>query len=99
MPPGRVLAHNHIVHGTDWPSGINGFRFWTWPSRSKPRHFVLCPCGWSGLRHFARSGFVEDYRANPARYRRLVRRQEREWIVNGELTEHGCFGRAQGALF
>jgi hypothetical protein len=28
IPPGKVLMHNHIMHGPDWEPGINGFRAW-----------------------------------------------------------------------
>ena len=30
IPPGRVIAHNNILHGPNWPTGPNGFRAWTW---------------------------------------------------------------------
>jgi hypothetical protein len=26
---GRVLMHNHVSHGPNWPTGSNGFRAWT----------------------------------------------------------------------
>jgi cytosine/adenosine deaminase-related metal-dependent hydrolase len=29
VPEGRVLMHNHVLHGADTPSGTNGFRGWT----------------------------------------------------------------------
>jgi hypothetical protein len=25
VPPSRVLVHNHVIHGTHWPCGVNGF--------------------------------------------------------------------------
>jgi hypothetical protein len=53
IPPGRVLAHNSVQHGADWPSGPHGFRWWTWPKEKKPRHFLRCECGWLNLPHFA----------------------------------------------
>jgi len=74
---GMVLAHNHVVHGPDWPCGVNGFRAWT--DAKRPAGFVLCPCRWSGLRHYAARRFVEAYRENPERYWRSVRVLEREW--------------------
>ena len=74
---GMVLAHNHVVHGPDWPCGVNGFRAWT--EAKRPAGFVLCPCRWSGLRHYAARRFVEAYRENPERYWRSVRVLEREW--------------------
>jgi hypothetical protein len=36
VPEGRVLAHNHIRHTIDMLSGINGFRYWTWPKQLHP---------------------------------------------------------------
>jgi hypothetical protein len=53
IPPGRVLAHNHIQHTSNTVCGVNGFRAWTWPKENVPRNFVKCPCGWSGLPHVA----------------------------------------------
>jgi hypothetical protein len=53
IPEGRVLAHNHVAHGDNWPCGPNGFRWWTWPKENKPRWFVRCSCGWMDLPHFA----------------------------------------------
>ena len=29
VPEGRVLMHNHVLHGVDTPSGTNGFHGWT----------------------------------------------------------------------
>jgi hypothetical protein len=73
----RVLMHNHVIHGPNWPTGPNGFRAWT---DTKPYPgFVLCPCGWAGLKHYADKGHVEAYLENPARYKRRVRYQERQW--------------------
>ena len=74
---GMVLAHNHVVHGPDWPCGVNGFRAWT--DAKRPAGFLPCPCRWSGLRHYAARRFVEAYRENPERYWRSVRVLEREW--------------------
>jgi hypothetical protein len=53
VPEGRVLAHNIVAHGAFWPSGVNSFRWWTWPRENKPRDFLRCHCGWMGLPHFA----------------------------------------------
>jgi hypothetical protein len=33
VQPGRVLVHNHVIHGTHWGCDINGFRAWTQPKR------------------------------------------------------------------
>jgi hypothetical protein len=80
IPPGRVLMHNHVLHGPHWPIGINGFRAWT---ALKPYDgYVLCPCGWAGLEHYARDDFVEAYRENPARYMRRVRAEERRGALD-----------------
>ncbi len=68
--------HNHVIHGTHWPSGINGFRAWT--DDKTPPGFVLCPCGYAGLQHYARKDHVEYYREDPERYKRRVRALERE---------------------
>jgi hypothetical protein len=40
---GRVLMHNNVLHGPNWTSGLNGFRYWT--DSRPPDGFVLCPCG------------------------------------------------------
>ena len=59
IPAGRVLAHNHVQHTSGMGCGINGFRAWTWPEDKVPRHFIKCPCGWSGLPHVAARDFVK----------------------------------------
>ncbi len=51
MAPGRVLMHNHVQHSVDTPCGVNGFRAWT--DTEPPSEFGKCPCGWSGLPHYA----------------------------------------------
>jgi hypothetical protein len=50
---GRVLCHNHVRHTVDMPCGLNGFRAWTCEAVEKPKGFVKCNCGWSGLPHYA----------------------------------------------
>jgi len=40
---GEWLAHNHIIHATDFQHGTNGFR---WFSVKAGGHWKLCPCGW-----------------------------------------------------
>jgi hypothetical protein len=59
IKPGRVLAHNHIMHTVDMPLGCNGFRAWTWAkAKAKvPRNFKNCNCGWSSLPHVAAGAF------------------------------------------
>jgi hypothetical protein len=60
IPEGHILAHNHIEHHASMPSGLNGFRFWTWPIGGQPEYFVRCPCGWSGLPHYASREWIAD---------------------------------------
>jgi hypothetical protein len=55
---GRVLMHNHVQHTIDTPCGLNGFRAWT--DTKPPPHFIACPCGWSGLPHYAARDYVEE---------------------------------------
>jgi len=50
---GWTLCHNHVRHTANTRCGVNGFRAW-WV-KVPPEHFVPCPCGWSGLPHFALS--------------------------------------------
>ena len=88
IPPGRVVAHNNNLHGSNWPTGFNGFRAWTWTASREHADFVLCPCGWSGLEHYAREEFVESYREDPERYERLVRKAEVERKAEAEWA---CF--------
>lgn len=68
--PGRVLCHSHVQHTVDMPSSLNGFRGWT--DKRPPANFVSCPCGWSGLPHFARRDHVEVMRTQPAYLRWTV---------------------------
>lgn len=52
ISPGRVLMHNHVI--------FNGFRAWT---ANKPYPgFVLCPCGYAGLKHYAKRDHVKKQR-------------------------------------
>jgi hypothetical protein len=51
VAPGRVLCHNHVRHVPDTPCGVNGFRAWT--DIEPPKDFVMCPCGYAGLPHYA----------------------------------------------
>jgi hypothetical protein len=57
---GRVLCHNHVQHKVDTPCGVNGFRGWT--DTKPPPKFVKCPCGWSGLPHYAHREHVKAAR-------------------------------------
>jgi hypothetical protein len=48
--------HNHVQHSLDTPCGVNGFRAWT--DTEPPSEFMKCPCGWSGLPHYAHRDHV-----------------------------------------
>jgi hypothetical protein len=78
---GRVLMHNHITHGRGWGCGINGFRAWS--DVKPPPGFVLCPCGWAGLKHYARRDHVAAWRdpTDRRRMQRWVRAEERSWAA------------------
>jgi hypothetical protein len=84
VPPGRVLMHNFITHGPYWGIGINGFRAWT---AYKPfEGFVLCPCGYAGLKHYAPKKHVAGWR-DPKRRKateRWVRAEEQRLLKSGE---------------
>jgi hypothetical protein len=36
---GRALMHNNVLHGPNWTSGLNGFRYWT---ESQPPDGLFC---------------------------------------------------------
>ena len=76
---GRVLMHNHVSHGPNWPTGPNGFRAWT--DDKPPLGFVPCPCGWAGLPHYAREDHARAYRGSPKLYQRRVRLLEKKQAV------------------
>jgi len=69
IPEGCALAHNHVRHAIDMPSGHNGFRFWLWRKDEVPDHFKPCKCGWSGLPHYRARGSDERLEAWRERYR------------------------------
>jgi len=52
IPPGYVLAHNHVRRAVDMPHARNGFRCWIWRKDDLPRGWKRCECGWSGLPHY-----------------------------------------------
>jgi len=53
VPAGRVLIHNSERSGTTGFCAFTG---------TKPLDgFVPCPCGWSGLEHYAPAFHVESY--------------------------------------
>ena len=82
---GRVLMHNNVLHGPNWTSGLNGFRYWT--ESQPPDGFVLRPCGWAGRKHYADRDHVNGYRADSASYRRRVVELERH--IPPELKPSG----------
>ena len=61
IPAGRVLMHNNVAFAGDrTPIGEEGFRVFT---ATKPLDgFVLCPCGWSGLEHYAHTKIIAAWR-------------------------------------
>ena len=84
VPPGRVLMHNYIGHGPYWGVGINGFR--AWAADKPPEGFVLCPCGYAGLKHYAPKKHVAGWR-DPKRRKateRWVRAEEQRLLKSGE---------------
>ncbi len=62
---GKFLCHNHVAHGKTTKPGKNGFRAW-WV-KEVPPHFAACPCGWSGLPHYANAEHVEYVREQAAK--------------------------------
>jgi hypothetical protein len=71
IPPGRVLMHNLVTLKKDRPIGDEGFRAWT---GIKPLEgFVPCPCGWSGLPHYAHPDVVSAWRRLKRERRRTIR--------------------------
>jgi hypothetical protein len=57
IPEGRVLMHNPVrIFEQFQIVGDRGFRVWT-DIKPSP-DFVLCPCGYAGLKHYALKDFV-----------------------------------------
>jgi hypothetical protein len=75
---GRVLCHNRVQHGDDTGCGVNGFRGWTCETAEKPKTFVKCLCGWSGLPHFAWREHVSVYNKDGTRKDGRQKRAARE---------------------
>jgi hypothetical protein len=50
------------------PTGVNGFRAWT--DTKVPAGFIRCPCGWSGLPHYADERHVKGHEGQRRRMRR-----------------------------
>ena len=92
---GRVLMHNDVIHGPNWPTGVSGLRAWT--SDKLPEGFVPCPCGWAGLPHYALRGHVQSYRDHPAQYQRRVRYLERRWAGEDLSAGPHRWGDPQGS--
>lgn len=69
---GRVLCHNNVVHTVDMPHGLNGFRAFTCGADEKPKGFVKCPCGWSGLPHYAHRGHVKATKGRACTHAEMV---------------------------
>ena len=69
---GHVLCHNHILHTVDMPPGVNGFRAWF--DKDPPDHFAQCPCGWSGLPHYAWRENVKSTKGKCATWYQIARR-------------------------
>jgi hypothetical protein len=40
---GEILCHNHVVHPSSMPHGVNGFRWFTCRAGGE---WERCPCGW-----------------------------------------------------
>jgi hypothetical protein len=70
LKPGRKLMHNHVMHTVDMPCGMNGFRAWTADKVAKG--FVKCPCGWSGLPHYATPEHVKATKGKCATWEQMT---------------------------
>jgi hypothetical protein len=77
---GRKLMHNDVRHTANMPTGVNGFRAWT--DTKVPAGFIRCPCGWSGLPHYADEGHVKGHEGQ----RRRISRARMD-LDTGDLDE------------
>ena len=68
IPEGRRLHHNYVHHHTSSLCGAQGFRAWTEPKGSPLNGSERCPCGWSGLPHYAWDVHVKFVREHPDVY-------------------------------
>jgi hypothetical protein len=94
IPPGRVLMHDIVAHGPEAPCGAAGFRCWF---DVKPyKGFVLCPCGYAGLKHYAAKAHAELWRKDPERMRRSASRWAEELTAEelAELEKHNVAKKA-----
>lgn len=71
--PGRVLCHNDVWHTVDMPNGLNGFRAWTCDKAELPKRFIKCPCGWSGLPHYALAAHVKATKGKAKTHAQMVK--------------------------
>jgi hypothetical protein len=69
----NATAHNAVMHTIDMRSGVNGFRAWTDTEVEVPAGFVKCPCGWSGLPHYASRGHVKATKGKCATWAQIKR--------------------------
>jgi len=74
---GRVLAHNHVVHGPDWPCGVNGFP--RMDRRQAARRLRALSVQVVGAQALRREEVRRGLSREPERYWRSVRTLEREW--------------------
>ena len=62
IPPGRVLMHANVAFAGDRTRiGDQGFRAFITATKPLDK-FVPCPCGWSGLPHYAHARIVAAWR-------------------------------------
>ena len=62
IPPGRVLMHANVAFAGDHTRiGDQGFRAFITATKPLDK-FVPCPCGWSGLPHYAHAQIVAAWR-------------------------------------
>jgi hypothetical protein len=71
IKPGRKLMHNNVRHTVDMPCGKNGFGAWT--ADKVTTGFVECPCGWSGLPHYAHPDHVKATKGKCATWEQVTR--------------------------
>jgi hypothetical protein len=71
IKPGRFLHHNHIMHTVDMSNGVNGFRCWT--NSFVSNGFAKCPCGWSGLPHYALKEHIKATKGKAKTIKQMVK--------------------------
>jgi hypothetical protein len=65
---------------------MNGFRAWT--DCELPKHFIKCPCGWSGLPHYASNEYVRHIRRLLAK---LGSVEKLDLYMKKQLIKHGAW--------